>query len=310
MAGCTRAPCNPIRWYNIPAAVLLTVVHSQSSGCPLYQDLYIRIDGFNTRYWKAGEEGTPLVLVHGLAVSADIWKNNIPGLSREHRVYVPDLIGFGRSDRPGASFSPFEYGRFLDGFLSSLNLGRVSLVGQSLGGAIAIHYAQQFPQKIDKLVLVGSAGLGREVIWTLRAMSIPLVAELLYRPSRKAVDFLFKLSVRNPTLITPEFVETYYQIYIQPEFRRFFLRFLRRILTIRGPREEFFAPLMKNLSRITQPVLIVWGQEDRVLPVKHAYFGMEKIPNARLEIFPACGHIPFFERPEEFNRLVLEFLSE
>ena len=173
-------------------------------------------------------------------MSADIWKNNIAGLSRQHRVYVPDLIGFGRSDRPGVSFSPFEYGRFLDEFLSSLNLARVSLIGQSLGGAIATHYAQQFPQKVDKLVLVDSAGLGREVIWTLRAMSIPILAELLYRPSRKAVEFLFKLSVRNPTLITPEFVETYYQIYIQPGFRKFFLRFLRQIVSLRGcPRGSF-----------------------------------------------------------------------
>lgn len=276
----------------------------------MFQDLYIRIGKYNTRYWQVGEKGTPIVLVHGLAVSADIWKNNIPGLSSRHRVYVPDLIGFGRSDRPAASFSPFEYGRFLDEFLSSLNLGRVDLIGQSLGGAIAIHYAQQFPQKVDKLVLVDSAGLGTEVIWTLRAMSIPLIGELLYRPSRKAVEFLFKLSVRDPALITPEFVETYYQIYIQPEFRKFFLQFLRRILTIRGPREEVLATVRDNLSRITQPVLIVWGQEDRVLPLKHAYFGKEKIPNARLEIFPSCGHIPFFERPEEFNRLVLDFLSE
>ena len=70
------------------------------------------------------------------------------------------------------------------------------------------------------------------------------------------------------------------------------------------------APVRNNLSRITQPVLIIWGEKDRVLPLKHAYFGKEKIPNARLEIFPACGHIPFFERPEEFNRLVLDFLSE
>ncbi len=191
-----------------------------------------------------------------------------------------------------------------------MNLARVSLVGQSLGGAIAILYAQQFPQKIDKLVLVDSAGLGKEVIWTLRAMSIPLVGELLYRPSRNAVELLFKLSVRNPALITPDLVETYYQIYAQPGFRKFFLRFLRQIVSIRGSREEVLAPVRNNLSRITQPVLIIWGEKDRVLPVKHGYFGKEKIPNARLEIFRACGHIPFFERPEEFNRLVLDFLSE
>ena len=152
--------------------------------------------------------------------------------------------------------------------------------------------------------------MGKEVIWTLRLMSLPLVGELFSYPSRRGVEFVFKLAVRNRALITKDFVELYYDLFSQPGFRVFFLRVLRLIVNARGAREEILGPIMNNLYKITQPVLIIWGDKDRVLPLKHSYFAKEKLPNARLKIMKGCGHIPFFERSDEFNRLVLEFLSE
>jgi 4,5:9,10-diseco-3-hydroxy-5,9,17-trioxoandrosta-1(10),2-diene-4-oate hydrolase len=154
-----------------------------------------------------GDKGTIAILIHGLGVSADIWMYNLEALAKQHRVYVPDLVGFGRSEKPGPTFRPFDYTLFLDGFINLVNLDRVSLVGQSLGGGIALHYALQFPQKVDKLVLVDSAGLGREVIWTLRLVSLPLLGEIFSYPTRKGVEFLFKVNVRNRALITKDFVE-------------------------------------------------------------------------------------------------------
>jgi 4,5:9,10-diseco-3-hydroxy-5,9,17-trioxoandrosta-1(10),2-diene-4-oate hydrolase len=235
---------------------------------------------------------------------------NVESLAKQHRVYVPDLVGFGRSDKPGPSFSPFDYTRFLDDFINILNMDRVSLVGQSLGGGIALHYALQFPQKVNKLVLVDNAGLGKEVIWTLRWMSLPLVGELFSYPSRKGVEIFFKLAVRNRALITKDFVELYYDIFSRPGFQKFFLRILRQIVNLRGAREEILDPIMNNLYKITHPVLIIWGEKDRVLPLKQGTLGKEKLPNAKLKIMEGCGHIPFFERSDEFNELVLKFLSE
>jgi len=173
-----------------------------------------------------------------------------------------------------------------------------------------LQYTLQFPQKVSRLVLVDSAGLGKEVIWTLRLMSLPLVGELFSHPSRRGVEFVFKLAVRNRALITKDFVELYYDLFTQPGFRDFFLRILRLIVNARGAREEILVPIMNNLHKITQPVLIIWGDKDRVLPLKHSYFAKERLPNARLKIMEGCGHIPFFEQSDEFNKLVLEFLSE
>ncbi len=275
----------------------------------LPEDRYIEIGGLNTRYWALGDKGKPVLLIHGLAVSAEIWVHNVEALAQEHRVYVPDLPGFGRSDAPGPSFSPFDYTPFLDGFMNSLRIRKASLVGQSLGGGIALHYALQHADRVEKLVLVGSAGFGKQVIWTLRWASLPWIGELFVRPSRKGVELVFKLAVRNQALITKDFVELYYRLFSRPGFRKFFLRLLRQIVNFQGGREEILAPIRNNLSRIIQPVLIVWGKDDRVLPVEGAHTAAQNLPNARLEIFEGCGHIPFFERSETFNKLVLEFLA-
>ncbi len=274
------------------------------------EDRYCRVGNFRIRYWTLGDKGTPVILIHGLGASADIWMYNIEALAKEHRVFALDLVGFGRSDKPGPSFSPLDYTPFLDDFIRTLNMDGVSLVGQSLGGGIALHYAIRFPQKVSKLVLVDNAGLGKEVIWTLRLMSLPLVGELLSYPSRKGVEIFFKLAVRNQALITDDFVDLYYDIFCQPGFQKFLLRILRQIVTVRGARQEIFEPILNNLNKVTQPVLIIWGEKDRVLPLKHSYVAREKLPNAKLIIMEGCGHIPFFERADEFNREVLAFLSE
>ncbi len=276
----------------------------------MQEDRYIKVGNLNTRYWALGDKGTPVLLIHGLGASADIWMYNVEALARQHRVYVPDLVGFGRSDKPGPSFSPFDYTPFLDDFMNLLKIERVSLVGQSLGGGIALHYALQFPQKVNKLVLVDSAGLGKEVIWTLRLMSLPWVGELFSYPNRKGVEIFFRLAVLNRALVTKDFVELYYDIFSRPGFQKFFLMILRQIVDIRGAREEILDPIMNNLYKIAQPVLIIWGEKDGVLPIQHGYLGKEKLPHAKLKIMEGCGHIPFFEKSDEFNELVLNFLAE
>jgi pimeloyl-ACP methyl ester carboxylesterase len=274
-----------------------------------FEDRTLMAGGIHARFWSLGDRGSPVILIHGLGGSAEIWMHNIEALAQQHRVYAPDLPGFGRSEKPASPFTPSGYNSFIDDFRKALNVDRVSLIGQSLGGGIALQYAIQFPEKVDKLVLVDGAGLGKEVIWTLRLMSLPLIGELISHPSRIGVALFFKLAVRNTKLITRDFVNLYYEFFTQPGFSAFLLKVVRKFVDIHGAKEEFLAPIMENLSRIIQPTLIIWGENDRVLPIRHAYYGKEKIVNSHLHIIKQCGHIPNFERADEFNKLVLDFLS-
>jgi pimeloyl-ACP methyl ester carboxylesterase len=111
------------------------------------KDQYIKAGEINTRYWST------VILIHGLGASAEIWMHNVDALAKQHRVYVPDLAGFGRSDKPVSSFTHLDYTYFVDDFIKALNIEQASLVGQSLGGGITLQYALQFPLRVQKLVL-------------------------------------------------------------------------------------------------------------------------------------------------------------
>ncbi len=273
------------------------------------EDRYIRAGGLRTRYWDLGGGDQAVILLHGLGASAELWLHNLDALARDRRIVVPDLAGFGLSERPPDSFSPLDYTGYLDELLHALNIGEASLVGQSLGGAVALAYTLRFPHRVGKLVLADSAGLGHEVIWTLRLMSLPGIGEIVSYPTRLGVRLFFLLAVRNPQVLTADFIDFYCALFRRPGFRAFLLKIVRMLVGVRGAKRELLDPLMERLPEIRQPTLIVWGERDRVFPLRHAYFGLERIPNARLHVMQGCGHVPNLERPEEFNRVVRDFLA-
>jgi pimeloyl-ACP methyl ester carboxylesterase len=273
------------------------------------EDQYVKAGAINTRYWVAGNQENCIILIHGLGASAEIWLHNIAALAKDHTVFVPDLPGFGRSEQPPPSFYPSDYAVFIDNFMEALNIQKASLIGQSLGGGIALQYALQFSQKVEKLVLVDCAGFGKDVRWTLKLMSLPGIGELVTYPTRLGVALFFKFAVREPAVITKEFIDIYYTLFNQPGFQTFLLKITRMLVDIHGVKEEALVPVINNLHKINQPTLIVWGANDRVFPLQQAYAGREKISNAILHIMEHCGHIPNLEKPEEFNSTVLEFLD-
>lgn len=272
-------------------------------------DRYVRAGSVLTRYWILGSTGSPVILIHGLGASADIWIMNIKVLAERHRVYVPDVVGFGLSEKPEELRSPLHFTEFINDFMDSLEIERVSLVGHSLGGGIALQYTIQYPDKVEKLVVADGAGLGREVIYTLKLMSLPLIGELMSYPTRFGVSMFFKLAVSNPGIITDDIIDTYYELFRLPGARRSLLQVIRSMVTLRGGREDLLNPVLENLHTISTPTLIIWGQQDRVLPLKHAYVAKEHIPNARLHIIANCGHITNLECPDEFNNIVMQFLD-
>lgn len=272
-------------------------------------DKYIKIGDINTRYWAEGDKGSNIVLIHGLGASADIWMHNISALAEKHRVYAPDLVGFGHSDKPKVKYSPSYMAAFIDDFMTALNIKDACLIGQSLGGGIAITHQLRCPGSVQKLVLADSAGLGREIPWVMRLATVPLLGESMVMPSRAGMAFVLKQLVYDPAVITDELIDIHFELNFSLGAVKTVLDVLRACATIHGVRPDVLDPIMKNLDKIKVPTLIIWGREDRLFPVAHACFAREKIPDSYLYIFERCGHMPNFERPEEFNSLVLNFLG-
>jgi pimeloyl-ACP methyl ester carboxylesterase len=273
-------------------------------------DQYVKVGNVNTRYWAAGDKGSAVVLVHGLGGFIENWEYNINALAQRHRVYAMDLVGFGRSDKVPLTRDLHILVKFVNDFLETQDIARASLVGNSLGGGLAIAFAYDYPEKVEKLVLVNNAGMGRGVILDFKLCSLPFLGEFLTRPSTEGTARLWKKIVYDAALVTPELVKLSYELISQPGAQGALLSALRAGINLCGQRGKLIKEIISRLGEITAPTLVVWGQQDRLLPVAHAHVAAAKIPGARLEIFDRCGHMPQLEYPERFNKLVLDFLAE
>jgi 4,5:9,10-diseco-3-hydroxy-5,9,17-trioxoandrosta-1(10),2-diene-4-oate hydrolase len=272
---------------------------------------YVEVNGLRARFLSAGEAGPPVVLIHGLGASAEIWSANVGALAERHRVFVPDLPGFGLTEMPpGMGYTPEVYSLHLRDFMTALGLGRASLVGHSLGGGVALRALIDDPSRVEKIVLVSSAGLGRDVSLPLRIASVPFFDRVFFKPSLAVFTRFLHRLVYDPAVITPEFARMYYEMFFQPGSIRAFTSILRNIATLRGARPGVLQPVQESLGTITVPAFILWGRQDRILPVSQGIEAAGRIPGARLHIFEHCGHMPNIEHPDEFNRLILEFLLQ
>lgn len=274
------------------------------------EERFFQVGPFKARCLSAGEEGPAVILLHGLAASADIWEKNLEFLAEGYRLYAPDLPGFGLSERPQEPLSSGMLIRFLADFMDTLGIHRATLIGLSLGGALALGFALLYPDRMERLVLVSSAGLGKETSLALRLASVPGVGKWFIRPNRRAMACLFRRIVYNAGTITEDFVDRYHGYLKIPESREAIVSVLRGSLTFRGVKPEILDILLKGLRTLKAPTLIIWGRQDRIFPVKHAFHAREEMREATLYIFEKCGHMPNFEHPQTFNRIVRTFLRK
>jgi 4,5:9,10-diseco-3-hydroxy-5,9,17-trioxoandrosta-1(10),2-diene-4-oate hydrolase len=272
-------------------------------------DQYINVKGVNTRYWTAGDKGPVLLLIHGFGASVEIWQHNIKSLVKFYKVYAIDLVGFGRTEKHEGPYTPSFMVDFINDAITALNLEKVTLIGLSMGGGLSILYTLRFPYKVDKLVLVDSAGLGKEVIFSMRLMSLPYLGELITKPSRKMAYLFFKPAVLNPAQLKGQFTDIYYELFSLPGAQTAMLKVIRSGCNIFGIKKDVLNETLMNLHRITSSTLIIWGKQDAILPLTQAYYAKEKISNSKLHVIEQCGHMPNFEKPDEFNQVVLDFLS-
>lgn len=274
------------------------------------EDRYIKIGEINTRYWMAGDTGPRVVLIHGVGRFLEEWLPSFDALAAHNRVYALDLPGHGRSDKPlSASYRLVDLARFVNDFMGTLDINQAHIVGHSLGGGIALQLTLQFPEAVDKLVLVCSAGLGKEATLVLRITALPLLGEILTRPSLNGTRRLLKEFVKDPAFLTDDFVDLSYRMAALPGAQQAVLKTLRSAGNLFGQYDDTYRPIVDNLGSIQSPVLIIWGRQDRVLPVAHGQAAVTGLPNASLKILEDCGHLPMLEQARMFNESIIDFLK-
>lgn len=271
---------------------------------------HVTIHGHEVGYRLSGE-GHAVLLLHGMAGSSDTWRAVIGPLARTHLVLAPDLLGHGESAKPMGDYSLGAYASGLRDLMGVLGIERATVVGNSLGGGVAMQMAYQHPEMVERLVLVDSGGLGREVSWILRALTLPAseyVMPLLF-PSfvRRWGDAVGRF-VSGHGWSAPHVAEMWhaYGSLVEVENRQAFVRTLRAVI---DPGGQSVSARDRLYLASSMPTMIVWGADDPIIPVEHAYAAHEAMPGSRLEVMPGVGHFPQVERPQAFLDLLLDFLE-
>jgi pimeloyl-ACP methyl ester carboxylesterase len=288
--------------------MLTIVVESRESASDLFEDRYVDVCTFRTRFWQAGSAGSAIVLLAGIGCSVLEWQSNIVALAARHRVYAFDMLGHGLTDKPQKNcYAIADLARFTLAFLSAQGEASAHFIGNSLGGRIALECARLAPARVKSMVLAAPAGIGRETALTMRLASLPVLGKLLTRPSRMGTRMLWTPAFHDPSFVTDGFIETKYALARAPGAHQAVLRTLRSLVSASGFRIEKVAALQAVMRAIHQPTLIIWGRQDRLVPPDHARILEAKLPQSRTILFDECGHLPQLEQPGQFNAAVSRF---
>ncbi len=269
------------------------------------------LHGHSLSYTDSGS-GPVLLFIHGICGSQRQWRHLVDRLDEDHRVLVPDLFGHGQSDKPVGDYSLGAHAGTLRDLLDRLDIETVTLVGHSLGGGIAMVFSYLFPERVDKLVLVASGGLGREVNPLLRAATLPaaeivlpvLASGWVRDRVSSAGRVLGGLGLRTGSDISE--VWRGFTSLADPDTRRAFLATTRAVIDPGGQT----VTAHDYLPEATQlPTLVVWGTKDRMIPAWHAASATTSMTRCQVELFEGAGHFPHLEDPDRFADLVRRFVA-
>ncbi|HEX3432604.1 MAG TPA: alpha/beta fold hydrolase [Solirubrobacteraceae bacterium] len=271
----------------------------------------LTLHGHRIAYRQAGS-GPVLVLIHGITSSSATWERVMPYLARHFTVIAPDLVGHGESDKPRGDYSLGSHASSVRDLMLVLGHERASVVGHSLGGGIAMQFAYQFPERCERLVLVDSGGLGRDVNVLLRAATLPgaefvlplLAATRLLDAGRLAGRLLGALGLRARTDI--EEIARGHATLSDAEARAAFVHTLRSVVEPGGQRVDASDRLYLSAHI---PFLLIWGAHDSVIPVAHGRSAHEHVSSSRLEVFEGSGHFPQLDEPHRFIDVLADFLD-
>jgi pimeloyl-ACP methyl ester carboxylesterase len=263
--------------------------------------------------YRAGGSGPLLVLVHGITSSSASWEPVLARLAEHFTIIAPDLLGHGDSAKPRGDYSLGANASLLRDLVLALGHDRATVVGHSLGGGIAMQFAYQFPERVERLVLVASGGLGRKVSPLLRAVALPgaelvlplLVAGRVVNAGTRVGGLMRRIGLRVGSDIGG--IATGFASLRDIEARRAFVHTARSVVDIGGQR---VSATDKLYLAEAVPTLIVWGDRDPVIPVDHGLRAHELMPGSRLEVFAGSGHFPHHDDPERFARAIADFVAQ
>jgi pimeloyl-ACP methyl ester carboxylesterase len=271
----------------------------------------IQLHGHRVAYRRAGS-GPAIVLVHGITSTSATWERVMPYLAADFTVIAPDLIGHGESAKPRGDYSLGAYASGVRDLMVALGHESATYVGHSLGGGVVMQLAYQFPERCERLVLVDSGGLGRDLNLLLRAATLPLsevvlpllASTRLLDAGRSVGRFVGRLGLRAGTDV--EELARGHASLADPEARAAFVQTLRTIVDPMGQRVSATDRLYlaENI-----PFLIIWGERDRIIPVEHGLAAHELVPSSRLELFEGAGHFPHLDEPQHFLDVLLDFID-
>ncbi|MGV9803677.1 alpha/beta fold hydrolase [Mycobacterium sp. NPDC003449] len=271
------------------------------------------IHGYRRAFRVAGS-GPAILLIHGIGDNSTTWHTIQSALARRFTVIAPDLLGHGRSDKPRADYSVAAYANGMRDLLSVLDIERVTVVGHSLGGGVAMQFAYQFPQLVDRLILVGSGGVTKDVNVALRVASLPMGSEALallrlplvlpaLRIVGRAAGTLFGSTGVGRDI--PDMLRILADL-PEPTASSAFARTLRAVVDWRG---QVVTMLDRCYLTESVPVQLIWGSSDSVIPVGHGRMAHAAMPGSRLEIFEGSGHFPFHDDPDRFVEVTERFID-
>jgi pimeloyl-ACP methyl ester carboxylesterase len=278
------------------------------------QSKWIEVDGMRIHCLAAGESGSPVVLLHGAGVdSARLsWELAIGPLAQEHRVFAPDLPGYGQSDKPDVAYNAEFYINFLAHLLDALQLPRVSLVGLSMGGAIVLGFTLKYPERVNRLVPVDPYGIIPKVAWH-KLSYLYVITPLnewsygLFKRSRSMVRWsLLSSLISSPERLSEQLVDEVFQASQDPQAGKAFASFQRYEMSWSGLRTNY----TDRLHEISAPTLFINGEKDQGVPLIYAKQAHERVKGSQLYVMAGCLHWPMRDKPDEFNRVLVDFLRE
>ncbi len=271
---------------------------------------YLTVHGHRRAYVKTGS-GPALLLLHGLGCDHTTWLPVIAALSRRYTVIAPDLLGHGKSDKPRADYSVGGYANGVRDLLTVLGVDKVTVVGHSFGGGVAMQFAYQFPERTERMVLVATGGMGPEVTPAIRAITLPGFHQAMGLVTLPGVRHLTRAGLKalsatglSPTRDLDEVAEII-DSFKDPRARRAIRHVVSAVVDWRGQ-----IVTMVDRAYLTQamPMCVIWGTDDAVIPVRHAGIAAEYAPGATVEVIANAGHFPHKDHPQRYVKIVDEFI--